>query len=131
MKLRFWHRPPAPSPWPVSNPTAIAIGEYEVYGVVPQPGTLAYATIALRNAFHPPAKDPAMPEAEMTTQPTPATPAEAAQLIADAYNAATAAGFRPYRADGHICCARGTGPTFESAEIYEDHEGVWRLIGGR
>lgn len=60
----------------------------------------------------------------------PRTPAEAAQLIADALNAGRLAGFDPYwdSSDGRMCCTRGTGPTFESAEVYEDYDRVWRVL---
>jgi hypothetical protein len=57
----------------------------------------------------------------------PTTPAEAAQLIADALNAAAQAGFSP-RWDGEegtVTCSRYVGSRWEYREISEDHEGVW------
>lgn len=59
----------------------------------------------------------------------PTTPAEAAQLIADALNAATRAGFSPHwdQDEGGMSCWRRVDGKFEHADIHEDHEGVWRL----
>lgn len=58
----------------------------------------------------------------------PTTPTEAAQLIADALNAAENAGFDPYWDEGHMTCSRSVGGRFEWADIFQDYEGVWRLL---
>jgi hypothetical protein len=62
-----------------------------------------------------------MRRGDVSNPPAPTTPAEAAQLIADALNAARAAGFCVWRDGGHIMC--------DDAGIYEDHEHVWRPLG--
>lgn len=47
MRLHFWRRPPPPQPR-LSSPAAIAVLEYDLYGVQPQPGTVASAAVGLR-----------------------------------------------------------------------------------
>jgi hypothetical protein len=63
----------------------------------------------------------------VTGLPVPATVAEAAQLIADAYNTAAQAGFYLYYDEGHINVSdMSTGRGH--AEAYEDHTGTWQVL---
>lgn len=46
----LWRRRPAPAPQPRPNPTVIAVMEHDLFGIKPEPGTMAAAAIALRRA---------------------------------------------------------------------------------
>lgn len=48
MNLRFWRRPQPPPQYGLHSPAAIAVLEYDLYGIQPEPGTLAAASIGLR-----------------------------------------------------------------------------------